>query len=165
MSKYTEKRDKAYFAQKQKEYRERNREMTRIKCQEYYKNNRETLINKRVEGRKLKLQTDPVYLFKIKFYGCFRNRLKAKNGDVLDLVGCSKEFLLLHLESTARQRYGTNGYRKRKYEIDHIIPLETAKTEDEVKALWHWTNLQYLKPRDNRSKGGRYKGKEDGIFV
>jgi 5-methylcytosine-specific restriction endonuclease McrA len=36
--------------------------------------------------------------------------------------------------------------------IDHIIPLSSAKTEDKVKKLCHYSNLQLLKPKDNLEK-------------
>ena len=42
------------------------------------------------------------------------------------------------------------------WHIDHIVPLVTAKTEEEVIKLNHYTNLQPLWAKDNLSKGGKY---------
>lgn len=37
-------------------------------------------------------------------------------------------------------------------QVDHIIPLQTAKTTDEVIKLCHYTNLQLLRKEDNLKK-------------
>ena len=41
------------------------------------------------------------------------------------------------------------------WEIDHIIPLSTAQTEDELKKLSHYTNLQPLWAGPNRTKSNK----------
>jgi hypothetical protein len=42
------------------------------------------------------------------------------------------------------------------WHIDHIIPLATAKTEQDVYTLSHYTNLQPLWAKDNISKGAKW---------
>ena len=37
--------------------------------------------------------------------------------------------------------------------IDHIVPLATATTENEVLKLCHYKNLQLLTAEDNLAKG------------
>lgn len=41
------------------------------------------------------------------------------------------------------------------WHIDHIIPLSSAKTEEEVYKLCHYTNLQPLWAKENLSKGNK----------
>jgi len=53
-----------------------------------------------------------------------------------------------------------NWHNKGKWHIDHIIPLKAAKTEFEVIALNHYTNLQPLWAKDNLTKRDSYN-KED----
>jgi hypothetical protein len=42
-----------------------------------------------------------------------------------------------------------------KWHLDHIVPISSAKTEEEVIALNHHTNFQPLWAFDNLSKGNR----------
>jgi hypothetical protein len=48
------------------------------------------------------------------------------------------------------ENYGFYGWH-----IDHIIPLCSAKNEEELKRLCHYTNLQPLWSTDNLSKGSK----------
>lgn len=41
------------------------------------------------------------------------------------------------------------------WEIDHIIPLSTAKSIDDVELLCHYTNLQPLWKKENRDKSNK----------
>ena len=42
------------------------------------------------------------------------------------------------------------------WHIDHILPLASAKDDEEVFKLCHYTNLQPLWAEDNLIKGCRY---------
>jgi len=49
------------------------------------------------------------------------------------------------------ENYGRGGW-----EIDHIIPISSAKTKEDVLKLCHYTNLQPLWWRDNLKKSNKY---------
>ena len=46
-------------------------------------------------------------------------------------------------------------YNDEEVEIDHIIPLSIANTEQEIINLCHYSNLQLLKKEDNRFKSNK----------
>ncbi len=41
------------------------------------------------------------------------------------------------------------------WHIDHIIPLSSAKTEEEVYLLWHYRNLRPLSAQENLKKSNK----------
>ena len=70
------------------------------------------------------------------------------------MVGCSPEFLKDHIENQFTE--GMSWELMGKYiHIDHRIPLSSAKSEEEVYKLCHYTNLQPLWAEDNLSKGSK----------
>ena len=43
-----------------------------------------------------------------------------------------------------------------KWHLDHIIPISSAKNEEDIIKLNHYTNFQPLWAIDNLTKGNRY---------
>ena len=85
------------------------------------------------------------------------NFLKSKNinkkNKTFNIVGCSPEFLKEYLEK--KFIGGMSWDNKGDWHIDHIIPLSSAKTEEEIYKLCHYTNLQPLWSEDNLKKGNK----------
>jgi hypothetical protein len=77
----------------------------------------------------------------------------AKNGSTHDLIGCSYEDLVAHIESQFVD--GMGWHNRNEWHIDHMIPVASAKTEEELLALFHFSNLRPLWAADNRKKGAR----------
>ena len=69
------------------------------------------------------------------------------------MIGCDTATLKAHLE--AKFSEGMSWDNKNKWHIDHIIPLASAKSQDEIEALCHYTNLQPLWAIDNIKKGNK----------
>jgi hypothetical protein len=99
---------------------------------------------------------DPNKIIKNSARSMVKRFLKVKKTKTSEIVGCSFEELKLHLESKFEywmdwNNYGLyNGELNYGWDIDHIIPLSSAKTDEELMSLNHYTNLQPLCSRVNR---------------
>jgi hypothetical protein len=69
------------------------------------------------------------------------------------MLGCSWEQLRDHIENQFVS--GMTWEDKHLWHIDHIVPLSSAKTVEELEKLCHYTNLQPLWASDNMSKGAK----------
>jgi hypothetical protein len=91
-------------------------------------------------------------------YRMFRNTLR-RTGMALSgrasasvALACDHERLREHIST--RFREGMTWDRYRQWEVDHVEPLSSARSERELLELCHYTNLQPLWRRENRIKGG-----------
>jgi hypothetical protein len=86
----------------------------------------------------------------------FRQNGYSKKSRTNEILGCSFEEFKIHLESKFESWMGW--YNRGKYngdfnygwDIDHIIPLASAQTEEDIIRLNHYTNLQPLCSKINR---------------
>lgn len=84
----------------------------------------------------------------------FLRRGYRKGSKAEEIIGCDWQTFINHLFKTWEERYGAV-YSGEDYHIDHIVPLAKASSEEEIRKLCHYTNLQLLKPKDNLSKGAK----------
>ena len=82
----------------------------------------------------------------------FRDNNFNKNKKTLEILGCDFNFFHNYLLQTFKDNYGYEWDEKEIVHIDHKKPLATAKTEEDIIKLCHYTNLQLLKEKDNLSK-------------
>jgi transketolase len=109
------------------------------------------------EQRKERRANDPVFNL-INRMRCriwkYLNILEiSKKNKTFDIVGCSPQFLKEHLETQFTD--GMSWDNRSEWHIDHIIPLSSAKTEDELYKLCHYENLQPLWAEDNLKKSNK----------
>ena len=145
----------------------RNREKSKqLKHQYYLKNKIIILSNTKknyeehkkeyADKQREKRQTDDVYRLKnnvrkaIRFALKFNDIEKCKRTE--EVTKLRIDNLKAYLLKTFKDRYGYEWNDTEKVEVDHIIPLNTAKTKEEVLALCHYTNLQLLRKEDNLKK-------------
>ncbi len=162
---------KDYFLRKKdiyKEYRDSKKEEIKSYMKDYYKNNlenrkkyleknKEILSFKRNNSEKKRRDNDSLY--KLKIY--MRNRILfylkkndiRKNNTTFELVGCTPQELKIYLEQKFNS--GMSWDNQGKWHIDHIIPLSSAKNEEELYKLCRFTNLQPMWASDNIKKGAK----------
>jgi hypothetical protein len=104
-----------------------------------------------------KVKSDPIQYLKILMRRRIRGILQSKNLNKKlpskDIVGCEYNELKLYLESKFID--GMNWENQGSWHIDHIIPLSSAQTEEEIYKLCHYTNLQPLWALDNIRKSNK----------
>lgn len=117
-------------------YREKNKDILRIKRQNKYKDN-------------------VVHRLRVNIRRRINNFLKNKNSSSFDILGCDIIEFKFYIESLFTNEMSWDNYGKFGWHIDHIIPLSSAQTEEEIYKLCHYTNLQPLWWYDNLKKSNK----------
>lgn len=147
---------KDYMKKYSKEYRKTHKE----KFKEYNKKNNEKMKKEKTKVKKIKTK-EQIQLRKFKqqirclISKSFSRKKFIKNQSTKEILGCSFESFYNHLLSTYKYNYGHEWNGIEKVHIDHIIPLATAKMEEEVIKLSRYNNLQLLKAKDNLRKNSK----------
>jgi hypothetical protein len=141
------------FKKYQKDYLEKNRkEINQVK--RYYKiKNRDKIL----QERKLyynRRKNDPIFILIRRLRnGIYRSLRSNKTKSSLHILGCTPEEFKIHIENQFTE--GMSWDKLSEIHIDHIIPISSAQTIEEVYKLNHHTNLQPLWAEDNLKKGSK----------
>ncbi len=134
-----------------------NKELIHTKNKKYYENNKEKvrLINDRLHRQKM--QNNPFYKLKhqlrTRLYQALQKTFWLKKSNFNKYIGCSRDELLQHIELQFKP--GMTWKNHGEWHIDHKTPLCSAKTEEELYGLCHYTNLQPLWAEENLKKNGK----------
>ena len=172
---YQKNRDK--LKELNKKYREENKNKISIQRKDKYRKNQNKEKEKallyyynNIEKRKLcmriwernKVKNDILFRLKKNLSATLRKILKSKNfkkgtKDKLSILGTDYKTFKEYLEGLWEPWMSWDNYGKYKigtfnygWDIDHIIPTSTAKTEEELLKLNHYTNLKPLCSKVNR---------------
>ena len=123
-----------------KESRARYKKENRQKCTDYQRNKR---------------QTDPVYRFRSSFIHLMSLYRKKKgytgNKGTWEIVGCDFDTFLEYIQSQFEDGMTLENYGHSKgcWNIDHIVPICTAQTDEDIERLNHYTNLRPMWASEN----------------
>jgi len=85
--------------------------------------------------------------------------LKKKNlnkkSRSLDMLGCDLSHLKKYLENKFLPGMNWSNHNLKGWHVDHITPLASAKTVEDVERLMHYTNLQPLWAKENILKSDK----------
>lgn len=148
------------FSEYRKVYYLNNKDKIKQTKKKYRDDNRDKVndYNRRYIHDRLK--NDIVFKLSHYYRGSIRKAFNrngfSKNSKACEILGCSFIEFKFYLESKFEDwmswdnRGLYNGEFKYGWDIDHIIPLSSAETEDDVVRLNHYTNLQPLCSKINR---------------
>jgi hypothetical protein len=154
----------------QAEYRENNKEKISEKAAEYYKKNKDKLaeyrkvyrqknkdrLNKQEVQRR---QQDPMVRLKhnirTRVQEMFKKQGYTKNSRTHEILGAEWDVVKQHIEALFWPGMAWDNLGNLGWHLDHIIPLASAATEEELVKLNHYTNLQPLWWDDNYNKSDR----------
>jgi len=133
-------------------------EANKVKIKDKYENNKSEIVAKNTAYKKKKKQIDPMF----KSVCNLRSRLSkfcklvglGKRFSTMESIGIPVNEFKLYIESLFIEGMNWDNYGE--WEIDHIKPICTAKTEEDLFLLNRYTNLQPLWKSDNLSKGGKH---------
>lgn len=150
-----------------KRYREKHPEKAKASSKKYKDANKEKvkLARDKYKGRKNELDkirrvTDPLWKLKVNLrtsiLKSFSRINTRKDNKTVDILGCSYEEFKQHLESKFESWMNWDNHGKYNgtecfgWDVDHIVPISTAVTAQDVIRLNHYSNLQPLCSYINR---------------
>jgi hypothetical protein len=140
-----------------KGYYEENKDKIASYQKEYRVKNKKILTEKSRIAKKERREKDPMYKMacqlKSRTRQAFKKSMWQKNGGTEQLLGTTYEEAFRHLTDLFTEGMSWDNYGE--WHIDHKKPLASAKTEEELKKLCHYTNLQPLWAIDNLKKGAK----------
>lgn len=147
-----ENRDKVLVQKKR--YREKNREKILLAKKLYREDNWDKIKRTHSEWSRNKKKTCPLFRLSTRIRKTIAHSIKnsglKKSKRTEEILGCSFEFFKAHIESqfqpwmTWDNRGLFNGTIDFGWDLDHIIPMSSAKTEEDVLRLNHYSNFQPL---------------------
>lgn len=142
-------RNKKYWNENKEEYSKKNKD--------YYKNNKEKISKKNSEYERKRSKEDELYrltkIYRTRTKIAFKQKGFNKPTKTTDLIGCSPIEFKNYLESRFTEGMTWENRGLKGWHLDHIIPLSSAKNEEELRRLCHYTNIQPLWWDDNLRKG------------
>jgi hypothetical protein len=167
-------RNKKTLSQKRKVRYAEKRETLLEDKKLYYQENRESILRKSTERwnrdkKKIMRYTaayvakrrtsDPLFalarLYRTRTGQAFNQRSIRKGSPCAELLGCSWTELKEHIEAQFEPWMTWENRGRSSWHVDHRIPLASANTEEELKRLCHFSNLQPISAHENISKNSR----------
>jgi len=148
---------------------ERNKEKSLTNNSAWRNKNKEKMIqcrkswfirnrNKVNELRKNNYNSNSIFSFISKtrclILSSFNRKKMTKRNKTEQILGCNFNEFKIHIEKQFLK--GMTWEKRSEWHIDHIVPISSAKTEEDVIKLNHYTNLRPLWAKDNLKKSNKH---------
>lgn len=147
-----------------KRWAENNVEKLRLVKEKSRKKNKVKYNLKRNSSRKARKKVDPLFKIKeairVSIHKGFKKNEYKKSLKSEQILGCSFVEFKLYIESKFApwmnwSNHGVFNEFFDTWQFDHIIPLSTAVTVEDVIRLNHYTNFQPLESKENNYKSNK----------
>lgn len=118
---------------------------------DWYHRNKIEVNKKIIEKRKNSIIVRLQHNSRCRIAKVITRKQMKKSSKTSVMLGCSYEELIAHLECKFTVGMTWDNYGE--WHIDHIIPISSGKTIEEIESLSKYTNLQPLWAEDNIRKG------------
>jgi len=149
-----------HYAIKNKEYQKSNLDKFSKAGKKHYLKNKTAIQVKHSEYNRTRRNSDPVFKFRCGIRNAVKQSFIRTNNKKVssstEILGCSMDFFRSYIESRFEpwmtfDNYGKcNGTENFGWDLDHIVPISSAKTIEDVVRLNHYTNFQPLCSYINR---------------
>jgi hypothetical protein len=124
----------------------------------YYNSKPDSIKKYNIQKDRIRYHNDDIFKLKtqirIQLSNSFKNWITNSNSNRISkielILKCNKKEFLKYIESKFEPWMNWNNYPE--WELDHIIPLSHAKTEEEIYKLSHYSNIQPLYKDLNKLK-------------
>lgn len=138
---------------KDKEWRMKNPDKMKVRSRRWREKAKKTGYQR--EYNKKRYEIDPIHRIKV-LMRCRINKIfKSIKLNSKQVLKAEYEVVKIHIENQFKKGMTWENHGKNGWHIDHIIPLSSAKTEEDMITLCHYTNLQPLWEIDNLKKGSK----------
>lgn len=140
-----------------KKYREENKEKEAIRKKKYVQDNKGTHLAYQRKYDKRKRDTDPLYKMKKSLRNrtkeILRNKGWRRDSSIGLIIGANWEEVKEHIENqfTTGMTWENHG----DWHYDHIIPLDSADTIEQLEKLSNYKNIQPLWASENIKKSNK----------
>jgi len=156
-----EKKVKIKQVVKEKKVRTKTKKQKEFKTP-YKKLNKEVQTLEQYRAKKAKYVKekrlrDPLFKLKGNIRNLIKNTIKnqgfTKKSKTYGILGCTFDQFKMWIENKFIEGMAWENYGL--WEYDHIIPVDSAYSEDDIIRLNHYTNFQPLWKKDNRKKSNK----------
>jgi hypothetical protein len=145
------------ISQLSKNWRANNKERASLISKEWRAKNADKVREDKRLYLKNRTASDPIFAMKRRLSRRLHLAISSngykKTSKMRDMIGCDWADLIKHIESKFTD--GMSWENRNLWHVDHIIPLSSAKSFEELAGLNHYSNLQPLWAIDNIKKGDK----------
>lgn len=146
---------------KTKEWRKNNPDKVKQQQKAYKKNSPDKIKKIKLKEEKNRKKNNPIFKMscniRSSIYNSLKNNSIKKSIRTEEILGCSFEQFKLYIELQFLPWMNWNNHGKYKkdvfnygWDLDHIVPVSSAKTKEELLKRYHYTNYQPLCVQINR---------------